>query len=152
MSSLASTAAVAPRVLRPRRSLALTGAVCSTLLVAAALVVHDASSAIAAVFFAICGIVSFGKLDPRGSYLEIEPDRLIVSSLYRRTVVPKEDVARFGVVKLFGTVGIAAKPGRALGRLTLFAVPCGAWDAVLPDTYGLGAKRLAELLEEWRTS
>lgn len=148
----ATEAAPATRVLYPRRTVALVGGICSTVLVVASLLAHDDATKIPAMFFAIAAIVCFGRLDRRGSYLEIEPDRLVVSSLYRRTVLQKDDVAKFGVVKVFGAVGAAVKPGRSPDRLTRFLVPRGKWDVVLPATYGMRAQQLAAVLEAWRTS
>jgi hypothetical protein len=152
MVSATDMAAPAARVLYPRRGVALIGGVLSTVLTIASLLAHDASTTVPAMFFAVAAIVCFGRLDGRGSYLKIEPDRLVVSSLYRRTVLLKDDVASFGVVKPFGSVGAIVKAGRSPERLTRFAVSRGKWDAVLPDTYGMRPQQLVDVLEAWRTS
>jgi hypothetical protein len=105
------------------------------------------------VFFGLCGLVGAVGLLPGSSYLELSPDGFLICSLYRKWFVRWVDVEEFIPIRiqLNAMVGWNYSPiyqGGAIGR-TVSAALSGV-EAALPDTYGMNASELAQLMNEWR--
>jgi hypothetical protein len=105
-------------------------------------------------FFGLCLLVAIGQLLPGSCYLSIRPDGLTFCSLYRGATIRWEDVDRFYVVvlrqrgmtfrKMVGFTYAASYERFQSGR-RLAQVVAGC-EGGLPDTYGMNAQELADLL------
>jgi hypothetical protein len=105
-----------------------------------------------AAFFALVLAVLVVKLLPGSAWVTVDADGIEFCSLYRKSRVPWEHIARFGVWGLppFGLrklVGFdyserfrEARGMRGANRALV------GFEAALPDTFGMSAKDLAELL------
>ncbi len=108
------------------------------------------------IFFGLGAGVFIIQLLPGASYLEITPAGFVICSLFRkRPLIPWRDVGPFTVAKLppygkkmvmFTSPGDAAK---ALGKLNRALLGASGG---LPDTYGMKAEKLAELMNARRAS
>ncbi len=103
------------------------------------------------VFFGACTAVGVSVLLPGSMYLEVRRDGFETSHLFRRRRFAWNEVGRFSAVDVvsqpmvvFDRLGAA--PSR-LGKLNAAVV--GANDA-LPDTYGMDASELADLMNAAR--
>ena len=105
------------------------------------------------------GVVLFGlgipvsliQLLPGQSYLEIDRDGFTMAGMFRKHRTAWADVAGFGVMSIHSNkmVGWNYSPGyqgQSVGRA--FASVISGAQAALPDTYGMKAEALAELLNE----
>ena len=107
-----------------------------------------------AVFFGLGVLMALISLLPGSSYLDLTPDGMEIRSLYRKWFVRWSDVQEF-----FPTF-VQHRPmtswnytksfaGQRFGRKIASGL-IGA-EAILPDTYGMSAKDLSNLLNNWRT-
>ncbi len=104
-------------------------------------------------FFGLGALVAAIGLVPGGSYLELGPAGLECRSLHRKWFVRWTDVDEFFAVRLgarsmVGWRYAPAYTGQPIGRLLSSGLT--GVEAGLPDTYGMSAKALAGLLNEWR--
>lgn len=93
-------------------------------------------------------------LSPQAAYLRLERDRFTLCTFFRRLSIPWTDVLRFRVVQLSGHPAVVfdlkpSVPEQRLSRRTASAL-AGA-DGLLPETYGLEARAMALLLNQWRS-
>lgn len=105
----------------------------------------------ATIFFGLCAGVALVVLVPGSMYLDLRRDGFETSHLFRRRRYAWSEVGRFTAVDVvsrpmvvFDRLGAA--PSR-LGKLN--AAVAGANDA-LPDTYGMDASELADLMNAAR--
>lgn len=103
-------------------------------------------------FFGLCAIVFVVQLVPAASYLHLSPDGFVVRSLFRTSpLIPWKDVGEFRVWTVtpnrMVVYDYSGAPHPRLKRLN--RAVCGA-DAGLPDTYGMKAYELANLMNDWR--
>jgi hypothetical protein len=104
------------------------------------------------VFFGLCAVVAIVTLLPGAAYLRLEREGFVMCSLYRADRVRRwDEVTAFHVYSTPGGAQVgfdfaagAEPPGSGIAR-TLAGV-----DGGLPNTYGLKAEELAELLNLWR--
>jgi hypothetical protein len=146
-------------VLRPNKAKAiLLLLMCAAFAVGGGFMVADRQGAkgwFVALFFGLCAAVFVVQLIPGASYLEITSDGFVICSLFRRSpLFPWRDVGSFAVAKLpphgkkmvmFSSQRDAAK---TLGKVNsaMFGASGG-----LPDTYGMKAEELAELMNTRRS-
>ena len=104
-----------------------------------------------AIFFGIGTVVFAAQLLPNASLLRISPDGILVRSLFRSHVYGWSDVDRFSVSRIgrnkmvvldFSQTFAKSNRARRLSKLLT------GWEGALPDTYGMSAEALAELLNE----
>ena len=104
-------------------------------------------------FFGLGVLVAIVTLVPGSSYLELSPSGIAVRTLYRTWHVSWSDVSDFFVSRVGGRAMVcwnysssysASRRGRKISR-SIAGVEAG-----LPDTYGLSAAELADLLNQWR--
>jgi hypothetical protein len=105
-----------------------------------------------AAFFALALAVLAGKLLPGSTWLTVDEDGIEFCTLFRRTRVPWRHIARFGVwaIPPFGLrklVGFDySEEYRKFGGMRGANRVLVGFEAALPDTYGMSAKDLAEML------
>lgn len=92
-------------------------------------------------------------LSPQAAYLRLEKDRFTICSFFRRLSIPWRDVLVFRVVQLSGHPAVVfdlkpSVPEKNLSRRSSRAL-AGA-DGLFPETYGIEARALALLLNQWR--
>lgn len=144
-----------PVVLRPRRVKLVALLALSLVFVAAGIYVAGAGAGstawIGVVFFGIGSIVFGVMLLPGASFLRLEPDGFAVCTLFRQQFYAWSVVYRFGVTRVFyrQVVGINFEPdAKILPGLRRVNTGLIGFDGMLPDTYGMGATALAELLND----
>jgi hypothetical protein len=107
------------------------------------------------VFFGLCFLVFVANLVPGCSLLRLSAEGFEMRSLFRSHSYRWQDIELFGV----GRVGLrrmvmfnfaASFRSHAKGRAV--AASLTGWQGALPDTYGLSAEALAELLNERRNA
>jgi hypothetical protein len=105
------------------------------------------------VFFGL-GVTAFAlNLHPKSSFLTLQRDGFTVSSLFRQHFVPWSSVQAFMPTSVAQKkmVGWNYKPEfRAQKNLRRFNIATSGIEAALPDTYGMSAEALCELLNELR--
>ena len=104
-------------------------------------------------FFGLCAIVFAINLHPRAAYVELTQDGFTISSLFRRHFTRWTQVAEFFPISvqsksMVGWNYSAEFTGSATARR--FATALSGAEAALPDTYGMRAADLAELLNRVR--
>ena len=110
-------------------------------------------------FFGLCAAVACVSMLPGASYLVLDEEGFTVGSLFRSARVVWPEVVEFypWVVMATGMravthVAFELSPDRrnqATARV-LSRLVSGGVEAGLPDTYGLRAEELAELMNRWR--
>jgi hypothetical protein len=108
----------------------------------------------ASIFFGLGTVVS-GLIVcfPKMTSLRLTDEGFIIQSLFRGQLVRWDDVSFFGVTSVGGPamVGfsfVVSYAGQKFGR-QLARDLCG-YDGALPDTYGMTADNLADLLNTWK--
>lgn len=106
---------------------------------------------LAVIFFGL-GVPTFlVMLLPGASYLRLEADGYTVCTFFRPNFVPWSAVRGFGVTRVTTRkfVGINLEPdagiATALGRVNTRLV---GYQNILPNTYGMSAEKLAELMNQ----
>jgi hypothetical protein len=104
-------------------------------------------------FFALAAVVIAVNLVPGASYLRLEPSGFLVCSLFRADRLwGWDEVTGFRVYDLPGgtrQVGFDFAPGAEPAGSRLASRLAGVQGA-LPNTYGLKAEELADLMNRWR--
>lgn len=145
-----------PATLRPRRLKFVGLLVVSLVFVAGAsfLLASPGASAATAwfglVFFGACAVVFAVLLLPGASYLQIGHDGFTVCTLFRKQFYPWTSINRFTADRQFYRQVVAltferdapTPPMRQLNRNLV------GYDGMLPDTYGMSATTLADLLND----
>ncbi len=107
-------------------------------------------------FFGLCAAVFLAQLLPGASYLKLDRDGFTYAALFRTTTVAWTEVSPFtaGYISANRMVKFDLSDARltADGTRTAAAVARGLTGAsgALPDTYGMSADALAELMNRWR--
>jgi hypothetical protein len=119
---------------------------------------HDASGAswtdwATIVFFGLVAIVGLINLIPGASYLRLDAQGFEMRSLYRGHTTAWSDVTGVGIMqvgtrKLVGWNFIAGYERQS--RLRKINTSIAGFEAALPDTYGMSAQALADLMESIR--
>lgn len=148
--------APATTTLRPRR-LPLLGLLAVALAFTAAGVGMTGDRPLAgwfvAGFFGLCAVVFAVQLIPNSTYLRLEPAGFTFASMFRAHFVPWDGVQQFsltqvGTQRMVGWTFTPSYAAHATGRRVSRAL--SGLEAGLPDTYGLTAEALVELLERHR--
>jgi hypothetical protein len=104
-------------------------------------------------FFALCLPVFAIQFHPGAAYLRLAPEGFTFCSLFRSHTVRWTDVCEFGAVTIGGNRMVAwnfAPEYTPPGRVRRISKSLYGYEAALPDTYGLKAQELAELMEGLR--
>ncbi|MEO4047516.1 hypothetical protein AAFN46_10550 [Pseudomonas sp. CAU 1711] len=103
--------------------------------------------------FALGALVAAVALLPGANYLRLEEEGFSFSALFRAHRVDWADVQGFAVVRVASNamVGWRYHEGRQpQGRGVRLSLALAGCHAALPETYGLAAEELAQLLERLR--
>ncbi len=105
-------------------------------------------------FFGLGVLVALINLLPGCSYLDLTSDGMEIRSLYRKWFVRWTDVQEFFPASVANRPMICwnytqSFAGQRLGRKISSGLT--GVEAALPDTYGMYAEDLANLLNDWRT-
>jgi hypothetical protein len=102
-------------------------------------------------FFGLCTVAGVIALLPGAGGLRLDRDGFAVTSLFRSHTYRWHDTSGFAVTRISGNKMVVFDDVNAAGR-AIASVNVGlvGRNAGLPDTYGLGADALAELLTFWR--
>lgn len=104
-------------------------------------------------FFGLCALAFAVQMLPGASRLRLDRDGFTVTSLFRSSTVRWSEVSRFFVAQVGGRAMVCWDYAGAVPRSTAsrrLSRTLAGVEAGLPDTYGLNAEALAELLEDWR--
>lgn len=141
-----------PVTLRPSRvKTALLFLVCAAFVVGGVLMVRDGKTMgyFCGGFFAL-GLPVFGlQFHPKAAYLHLATDGFTFCSLFRSHFVQWAHVQEFAVIHVGANRMVAwnftpALP--ALGRARGISKALSGYEAALPDTYGMKAHELADVL------
>jgi len=145
-----------PIVLRPRRTkLLLLLVVCLAFVAAGWMMVRDGEKMgyVCSALFVLGGLVFAVNLHPSAAYLRLEETGFTFCNLFRAHTVLWRDVRNFDVWKTRGNRMVtwnfvASYCGGGRARSLSRAV--SGFDAGLPDTYGLKAAELADVMNTLR--
>jgi hypothetical protein len=101
------------------------------------------------VFFGGGALIFAVNLLPGSSYLKVSPDGITYSTLYKCRHYAWEDIDKFGVmaVGMNRTVGMSfSSRYSGLERTRKAVATVSGYEGSLPDTYGMKAKELADML------
>ena len=105
------------------------------------------------IFFGLCGLVALVGLFPNSSYLTLTERGFEFASLYRKHFVSWSDVESFLPIKIQSRrmVGWNYSPGFSKSqRIRRVNTARAGAEAALPDTYGMSAEQLADLMNQLR--
>jgi hypothetical protein len=107
------------------------------------------------IFFGLCGLVGVVGLLPNSSYLTLTEEGFAFASLFRKHFVSWSSVQSFVPMRIQFNhmVGWTYAPEfSASRRLRGINTAIAGVEAALPDTYGLPAEQLANLMNQLRDS
>jgi hypothetical protein len=99
------------------------------------------------VFFGFCLIIFVINMIPGSTYLKIHERGIEMKNLYRITFIPWEAVSGFKTKSIFINKMVTFTIDEKLLENSKIKGKTGAF----PDTYGMSAKKLANLLNEYKT-
>jgi len=99
------------------------------------------------VFFGICLIIFIINLLPNSSYLTIDEKGIEMKNLFRTTFIPWQALSGFKTKFIFVNKLVTFTIDEKLLESSKMKGKTGAF----PDTYGMSAKNLANLLNEYKT-
>lgn len=98
-------------------------------------------SLLGVLFFGFSFAVALLNLPANASYLKLYPDELETRFMYLSRIIPKRDIASFGVsatTHAFPQISVTLVPGSRLGTRRF-----------LPNIWGKSGYELADILNEW---
>lgn len=98
------------------------------------------------VFFGICLIIFVINMIPNSSYLTIDEKGIEMKNLFRTTFIPWQAVSGFKTKFIFVNKLVTFTIDEKLLESSKMKGKTGAF----PDTYGMSAKNLANLLNEYK--
>jgi hypothetical protein len=100
-------------------------------------------------FFGLCAVVFLIQLHPHSAYLNLTPEGFTFCSLFRKHSVLWRDVESFTPIRIGSSKLVGwtfTNLSKSSGRLVALNQKLTGTDAALPDTYGMRAEDLSELL------
>jgi hypothetical protein len=103
-------------------------------------------------FFGLCLIVFLVQMLPQSSYLRLDPEGFEIRTLFQSSRYKWDDVAVFGTKKIGSKMVIFLfSPEYENGKTARgISLAVAGVEGALPDTYGMSAEELANLMNEWR--
>jgi hypothetical protein len=104
-------------------------------------------------FFGLCAVVALLQFLPQSSCLRLGAEGFTIRTLYREQTYRWEDVDTFGVtrVRLNKMVGFNFAPHfQRAARLRRVSAALVGFEGALPDTYGMKAEELADLMNQYK--
>ncbi|MBO9514267.1 MAG: hypothetical protein J7549_09130 [Variovorax sp.] len=114
---------------------------------------HPLAGWLGIVFFGFCALVFAAYLVPGGNHLRLGAEGFTVRSLFRDWHVAWPDTSEFFVARISGNKSVCWNYSSTYSKYTrsrIIARGLTGAEASLPDTYGLSADDLAQLLNQWR--
>ena len=112
---------------------------------------YPVSGYLSITFFGLCALIFCVNLLPHSSYLRLTCEGFTVCSTFRSRSIEWRHVGTFGVTRI-GTrkMMVGWDPSHSVSKLgNANKVMCG-YASALPDSYGMKAEELAELLNRLR--
>lgn len=106
-----------------------------------------------AIFFSLIAVITFINILPNAAYLKLDQDGFEFSSLYKKDSYNWKDVQYFSAKKtLFRTMIVFnfSENYQKYKTMRKISAGIGGVEGALPDTYGLKAKDLAYLMNEYK--
>jgi hypothetical protein len=144
-------------ILRPNRlKNALFTLLCAAFAAAGVLMVRsgEALGWLEIAFFGTGTVVFCALILPGSAYLRLEPAGFTVCSLFRTQATRWFEVEGFATTRISGRRMVGFNYStfhQGQPRLRRLASAMSGYEAALPDTYGMKADSLAELMNQWRS-
>ncbi|MCS3868196.1 hypothetical protein J3D55_001112 [Chryseobacterium ginsenosidimutans] len=138
-----------PLILKPGKIKSVLFILISTTFIVLGITLLDKNMFIAVlniVFFGICLLIFLINFVPNASYLKIDERGIEMKNLFRTTFIPWQAVSSFKTKYIFINKMVTFDIDEKLLENTKMKSKTGAF----PDTYGMSAKNLAELLNEYK--
>jgi hypothetical protein len=104
-------------------------------------------------FFGLCSLVFALLLLPNASYLQLTPEGFTMCSLFRSHSYSWSEIEDFAVGKMANTETVVFNHSpfyKNQNTLRKTNKKFFGFEAGLPDTYGMSAEKLADLMNEWK--
>ena len=102
------------------------------------------------VFFSLCAIVFAIQLLPNSSYLRLTREGFTMCSLFRQHTIQWRHVGKFGVGRIWLRKVVGWDPAHDISTVGIATKAISGYVSALPDTYGLRAEHLADLMNQLR--
>src|SRR5437588_1319158 len=138
-----------PVTLRSSRKKMLLMLIGSLIFVAAGfwmLADHPVSGYASIIFFGLCAVVFCINLLPNSSYLRLTREGFTMCSTFRCRSIEWRHVSNFGVARIGTRKMVGWDPAHQISKMGKATKAFSGYVSALPDTYGLKAEELAELL------
>jgi hypothetical protein len=138
-----------PLILKPGKIKSVLFILISTTFIVLGITLLDKNMFIAVlniVFFGICLLIFAINFVPNASYLKIDERGIEMKNLFRTTFIPWQAVSGFKTKYIFINKMVTFDIDEKLLENSKMKSKTGAF----PDTYGMSAKNLAELLNEYK--
>ena len=140
-----------PVTLRSSRRKSVLGLVVCVLFVAAGVSMdHSLSIYLSSAFFGLGAIVFAIQLLPNSSYLRLTREGFTMCSLFRCHTIQWRHVSRFGVGHIYLKKVVGWDPAHEISKPGKVTKALSGFVSALPDTYGLRAEELADLMDRLR--
>jgi hypothetical protein len=103
-------------------------------------------------FFGLTALLAAAMLVYGHANLRLAEDGFVLGRLWRDAAYRWTDVSPFGIVSIRGSRRVAFDVARDRGLLATLARKQFGVSAILPDSYGMKAEELADLMNAWRTA
>lgn len=111
---------------------------------------HPVSGYASIIFFGLCAVVSCVNLFPNSSYLRLTREGFTICSMFRCRSIEWRHVSNFGVTRIGTRKMVGWNPLHAPSKLGKTTKRMFCYVSALPETYGLSAEELAELMNRLR--
>jgi hypothetical protein len=101
-------------------------------------------------FFGLCAVAFGVNLLPNSSYLRLTREGSTVCTMFRSRSGAWREVNKFGVNRIGVRNIVGWAPSHPASKFDNTARVITGYASTLPETYGLTAEELAELLNRWR--
>jgi hypothetical protein len=101
-------------------------------------------------FFGLCALVFGISLLPNSSYLRLAREGFTVCSMFRSRFIEWRHVGEFGVTRIGLKKMVGWDPSHSTSKLGRANKAMCGYASALPDTYGMKAEDLADLLNHLR--
>ena len=108
------------------------------------------TSYLSIVFFGLCTLVFGISLLPNSSYLRLAREGFTVCSMFRSRFIDWRHVGEFGVTRIGLKNMVGWNPSHSPSNLGKANKAMCGYASALPDTYGMKAEDLADLLNRLR--
>jgi hypothetical protein len=111
---------------------------------------HPVSGYASIIFFGLCALVFCVNLLPNSSYLRLTREGFTICSTFRCRSIEWRHVGTFGVTRIGTKKMVGWDPADSVSKLGKANKAVCGYASALPDTYGLKAEELVQLLNRLR--